>query len=238
MPAFFIQKGTDMRNLHTITSNQKIHLRKCYIQGAQNYNHFLMGKIFLIICEDGTETTIRFFKKDYIHLTGIETNLGDNIFFENCKNSTLNNNNILTHQKYNWSTLRGKGTRIQNIHRIIYSNVKESLFIFNLHTNTAHFPVAIRNCTINTCIGFKDELHKARTLRKFTNSGSSDCEKKIVAIFAKKESQSMYDELVYISSIHKIYEMNNTFLDKLSNLLRNRLECIIETEKNTTPHNV
>lgn len=216
-----------MRNQNVMTLNKKMYLKECLTEGARNYDHFLVGKDFWIICEDGTESTVRFFKKDYIHLAGVQSNLSDGSFFEQCKKDKLTDGNILTHQHYNWLTLKGKGVRIRNIHKIVYADVKESLFIFNLHTNTADFPVAIRNRTTNTCVGYVDRIHKARTLRKFTNSGNSDSEKKIAAIFAKKPSQAKYNELVYISNINKVYETNHTFIDKLSDLVRGRLICII-----------
>lgn len=198
-------------------------LRECSIQGACNYHHFLSGKVFLVICEDGSENTIRFFNKDFIHLSGIKSNLSDNTFFESCKKNQLSEGNILTRQKYNWQTLKGKGIRLRNIHRIVYADVKDSLFVFHLHTNTADFPVAIRNSITNTCVGYQNDIHQARTLRKFTNSACSESEKRISAIFAKSESQKKYDELVYISNFRNVYNKNGVFPDLLSESLKERL---------------
>lgn len=94
-----------MSGQNIITPNKKMFLRECSIEGARNYNHFLSGKVFLIICEDGSESTVRFFKKDFIHLSGIRSNLSDDKFFEHCKKNKLSDGNILTRQKYNWQTL-------------------------------------------------------------------------------------------------------------------------------------
>ncbi len=91
-----------MAEQNIMTQNKKMFLRECSIQGACNYHHFLSGKVFLVICEDGSENTIRFFNKDFIHLSGIKSNLSDNTFFESCKKNQLSEGNILTRQKYNF----------------------------------------------------------------------------------------------------------------------------------------
>ena len=219
-----------MRAQNILTQNKKMYIKECLAEGATNYSHFLTGKVFLIICDDCTERTIRFFKKDYIHLTGIKSNVSDDDFFTLCKKRKLADGNIFTRQYYNWSTLKGKAVRIKDIHKIVYADVKESLFIFDLHTNTADFPVAIRNSTRNTCVGFIDNIHKARTLRKYSNSGNSECEKKIAAIFARPTSQTKYNELVYISNVYDIYTSDNALIHKLSNSLRNRLTHILKNK--------
>lgn len=209
---------------YKINDNKKIFLRKCAIQGARNYHHYLINKTFLVICKNGEERNIRFFKNDYMHLTGLKSNLNEDAFFEQCKNSFLNLGNISQYQKYNWATLKGKAVRIQNIHKIIYSDIQNSLFIFNLHTNTADFPIAIRNSAINTCVTFKNSIGQARSLRKFTNSNNSDCEQEIAAIFAKTEPALQYNELVYISNIKEMLKVNTDCFDKCSDSLKIRLK--------------
>lgn len=208
--------------------NKKIYLRNCSIHGARNYNHFLIGKVFLIICEDGVEIEIRFFKKDFIHLTGIKSDLSDDSFYDQCVLGKLSEGNIKDQQKYNWSTLKAKALRIKNIHKIIYSDIKNSLFMFNLHTNTVDFPVAIRNITIDSCVAFMGTINKARSLRKYTNSNNADEEKRIVAIFSKKEDIQEYNELVYMSNMSMLLKYNHVFVEKLSPLLKKKFEQIIK----------
>lgn len=219
---------------HEIQTNKKLYLRKCSIEGARNYNHYLVGKVFLIICEDGTESLIRFFKTDFVHLTGIESNLRDNAFYKQCIVGKLTDGNINNYQKYNWQTLKGKADRVKKIHKIVYADVKNSLFMFQLHTRTGVFPVAIRNSVTNTCVGYKGDIHKARSLRKFTNSGNADAEKKIAAIFAKQEDQEKYNELVYISTVQKLYKNDKDFVNKLSDTLKDRLLKFYENCDNET----
>lgn len=133
-----------MGNTNQISVNQRKKLRNNAIKGASQYAHYLMDKVFLVVCEDGKEYELRFLKSDYRHLTGIRTNLDDDTFFEQCKSRTLDIGNINEYQKYNWDTLKTKAKRICDIQRLLYDNIQNALFMINLHTKTRDFPVAIK----------------------------------------------------------------------------------------------
>lgn len=150
-----------------------------------------MDKNIFIICEDGTSYTVCFFANDFLHLTGVRTNLDEKRFFENSFLGRLSEGNIYEEQKYNWQTLKSKAIRIQIIDEIIYTDVEDSLFMENLHTNTFIYNVAIRNTSQNSCVGFKDSINKARTLRKATNSTNATSEKKYLQ-FLVNYHQNLY----------------------------------------------
>ena len=172
------------------------------------------------------------FKNDFRHLTGIKSNLKDDLFFQNSKKGHLDLGNIAEYQKYNWETLKSKSKGIVQIHKILYEDIQNSLFLINLHTNTRDFPVAIKNTNINTCIGFVDSYHKARTLRKYNSSNKADSQKKISLIVAKKADMVLYNELVYISAIKNVYGLNESILEKLSeNVEDSFLEILTQPEK-------
>lgn len=77
-----------------IDENKRKKLRENAIKGAEKYSHYLIDKDFLVICEDGTEHVIHFYKSDFKHLTGIKSNLNENDFFTNCVNRHLDLGNI------------------------------------------------------------------------------------------------------------------------------------------------
>ena len=60
---------------YRLTEGNKVRLKGKIVKGAQNFEKYLNGKCFKIICEDGMQTEIRFFQDDFKHLTGIESNL-------------------------------------------------------------------------------------------------------------------------------------------------------------------
>ena len=128
--------------------------------------------------------------------------------------------------------MKSKSKSIAQIHKILYENIQNSLILINLHTNTRDFPVAIKNTNINACIGFVDSYHKARTLRKYNSSNKADSQKKISLIAAKKADMALYNELVYISAISNVYDLNESILEKLSERVEDRfLEVLAKPEK-------
>lgn len=205
---------------YTLSPSNRARLRAKIVTGSQKYKTKLMGKIFCVICEDASEYNVRFFSKDFIHLTGVASDLDDERFFENSVKGLLTDGNILENQKYNWSTLKGKSDRIENIDQVIYGDSENSLFIINLHTNTSDYPTAIANKSINTCIGFRSELNRARTLRKYSNSMNADEKKEIIAIFSKIPGKDEYSEFVYMKDNRLLLEKKADIVSRLSEDLK------------------
>ncbi len=189
---------------YQLTEGNKRRLRNAIVQGAKNYDKYLNDKCFKIICEDGTHTEVRFFQGDFKHLTGIDSDLNENDFYEKCCNDLISTGNILTNQFYDWSTLKGKSNRIASIHELLYKDAEKTLLINDLITHTYVFPVAIRNDEINTCVGFASNINKARSLRKAGTSKNTRAEKTIVTILGRKNGTTQYDEIVYMKDKSKI----------------------------------
>lgn len=213
--------------MHLIPYDKRQFLKDKIIKGSREYKHYLMDKDFLIVCEDGSSHVVRFFKADFLHLTGVRTDLSEGNFFTNSIRGILGVSNIKEEQKYNWETLKSKAVRIEHVHKIIYENVKNTLFMINLRTNTAVFPVAIKNSNLNTCIGFTDSANKARTLRKYNNSNDAEEQKRILAIFEKKQTQEKYDKLVYITSVKELYDKKSDINDCITDEMIERMTYIV-----------
>lgn len=212
-----------MANMNTLSEGQKLRLKSKIVKGAENYKNYLENKSFLIICEDGTEEIVRFFQIDFKHLTGLKSRLGDINFYNNCVNKTISTGNIDTQQKYNWATLKSKSDRIENIHELLYKDAEKTLLLDELVTNTYTFPVAIRNDEINTCVGFAGTVNKARSLRKAHSSKKTKKELKIIAIFGKKNGDSIFDEFVYVKSVRHLLKVNPDVMKKISLNIQIRL---------------
>ena len=194
-----------MAEKHILTDGNKHRLREKIIQGAINFEKYLNGKSFKIICEDKSETIVRFFKGDFKHLTGIDSDLNEKEFYEKCLQSHIEIGNIFNEQKYDWSTLKGKSNRIENIHKLLYEDAEKTLLLNQLKVNTTVFPVAIRNDNMKTCVGFAGNVHKARSLRKSNSSKNAEREKVIVAIYGRKNEETDFSEIVY----EKLKEVDN-----------------------------
>lgn len=215
-----------LHRLYNIDSNKRLFLRDKIIEGSRKYKNKLMNKNIFVICEDGTSHSICFFANDFLHLAGVDTNLSEARFFEDSYRGFLAEGNINPQQKYNWDTLKGKAKRIEKIDKIIYTDVQDSLFMENLHTNTYTYRVAIRNTTQNACVGFKDSVNKARTLRKSTNSTNATSSKKILAIFSKTPQERLYSELIYINNVKTLLSKKPDINNVLSGSILERVNII------------
>lgn len=182
---------------HSLSEGHKERLREKVILGAKNFEKYLNDKCFKIICDDNSETIVRFFQYDFMHLSGIESNLSNHDFYNKCLHSTISTGNILSEQKYNWATLKSKTDRIEIIHELLYTDADKTLLLNDLAVHTTNLPVAIRNDHLKTCIGFMTNINKARSLRKASTSQGARVEKKIIAIYGKKNGTQEFSEVVY-----------------------------------------
>lgn len=203
--------------MYPLSIGHKVKLRTHIINGARNYDKYLTNKIFKIVCEDGLVIDVRFFITDFKHMTGLYSDLNDTAFFKECLSGNISTGNIDTDQKYNWSTLKTKGNHVENIHQLLYKDGKKILVSEVLDTKTRVFPYAIKNMSSNMCVGFVDNINRARSLRKASTSSNVKTERNIIAIFAKPLSSQKYNELVYISDVFGVYEKDEALLEEFSN---------------------
>ena len=207
--------------LYELSDNKKEKLKHQIIAGAQNYNQYLLNKVFKIVCEDGTAIDIRFFQNDFKHLTGLDSNLSDGKFFKFCRDSIIDIGNIKTFQRYNWDTLKNKGKRIAHIHEMLYQDGNLTLLLECLKTRTHPYPYAIRNDTNDICVCFVDRINKAKSLRKAHNSTDAKAVKNICSIFAKRTSDKKYRELVYLGDKELLLKNNSEIINVLSDDIKN-----------------
>lgn len=175
---------------------RKKRLVNSYINGAIKYN-LLMGKKYEITVENGNVYEIEFNKEDYKHLCGIQSTLNDRDFFDNCLKSTITTSNINTKQKKDWNSLKGKERIIQNIDLMIYGDIKDVLLLDVLYTNTATFPIALRNDSNDSAIAFAGSNCHARSLRKARHSLNVKNTYRIIQIGEKLKSENEYKDIIY-----------------------------------------
>lgn len=182
---------------HTLSEGHRERLREKVILGAKNFDQYLNDKCFKIVCDDDSETIVRFFQNDFKHLSGINSDLNNGDFYDRCLDRTVSTGNILSDQKYDWPTLKSKSDRIAIIHELLYTDAEKTLLLNDLNVHTTVLPVAIRNDELKTCVGFMDSINKARSLRKSGTSKDAKVEKKIIAIYAKRNGDPDFTEIVY-----------------------------------------
>lgn len=209
--------------MNRINDAQKNRIRTRLINGDRNYNKNLNNKVFLVLCDDGYITSVSFSKMNFKHMSGVKSDLLDEDFYNHALKGTLDLGNILSDQKYDISTLKKKTTAIEGISDVFYKDGNKVLLIDSLKTHTYTFPVALRNIQSNICVGFVGASHVTRSLRKDTEQSLRDNEKRVLAIFEKINGNNLYDKIVYISDVKKLYDKNNDLVNMLGGSVEYKL---------------
>lgn len=211
--------------MQKLTEGKRKKLRELLIESVFKYKNNLLDKNFLIICEDYSFVELSFSKEKFKHLTGIQSIYNNTDFYKNCKNRTFAYSDINENQYYNYNTILKKCKNLFSIDKFLSSDIKDTLFLSNLHTNTRIFPVAIDNTARNICIGF-NEQNIASTMRTSTSHLKSDEKKLIIAIFSKGKNEDLYNNLLYIKDTKELVSNCPALKDKLSKEMNERFSYI------------
>ncbi len=208
--------------------------RQRIIKGAQLFDKYLLHKEFIIITIDFEIYKVTFKKKEFLHLTGLTVNVGENLFYDLCKSSKISKNNINNFQRHNKNTLMTKTTNINKLIKFIYADASTNLILKDFIMSSAPnkpFPCAIENSKENMVLAFAKTNNlglKAKSLRKKTNNEIYTSSHLILAIFLKEENDALANSIVYIKNTHNLLEcpkideyVSNDILNKFIEIKRN-----------------
>ena len=196
--------------MYRTTEKDKEIYRKRIIKGAQDYAKYLLNKSFAIVTDDYLTTIVTFKKKEFLHLTGLLVNIGENKYFELCKAGKISRNNIKNTQRHNKNTLMSKTKNIEKITRFIYADASTNLFLTNFimaSEPSNPFPCAIENINENMVLAFTGKNLKAKSLRKHTSNEMYSSSKPIIGIFEIEEAE--WTKCIYIRNKQNILENIN-----------------------------
>ena len=130
--------------------------RQQLIQAANAYAR-LLGKVFVLESSSFTNRlrySLRFFPTNFLHLTGVETNLSSSVFFAKCLSDQISFGEFWDSRRKNKSTIRKKLRNLINVDRIFETDV---LVQEDFSKNTIRCVIATTDgrCTI----GFVDNRH-------------------------------------------------------------------------------
>ena len=198
--------------MHKLNQSAKRRIKNNIIIGARLYQKYLVPYSFLIITEDDSFKEICFNRKDFIHLTGIRSNLSDLEFYDHCLKGTISENNFYNQQHYDFGTIRKKIIRIAKINKIIDANGDTNLILFNFHTHTKDFPLAIESDKDKMVVAFIGKDNHARSLRN-NNQVLSDSRKRIIAIFSKERiNNKKYERIIYLKNHENLINLSDDLI--------------------------
>ena len=127
--------------------------RQQLIDAANAYSH-LLGKIYVLdspLFVNRHRYLIRFYSSNFLHLSGVETNLTANVFFNKCLHDNIEYEDFWDSPRKNKSTISKKLRNLVNVDSIFDNEV---LVQENYVKNTIHCVIATTDgkCTM----GFVD----------------------------------------------------------------------------------
>lgn len=202
-----------------MTKQDKIDtIRNNIITGVQVYANKLAGKYYLYIFE-GNCFEMCYDTDNFMHLTGADTRLSPNQFYEPAKNGHLSSNQLLFHSRYPLSTAMKKSASLTVLEKF----VKEGFFVIkDLVTDTCTYPYAITNIDQSVLMGLKSEvdtgeIYVPKSLRikgNIFNKAKDGNIFEIKYILSKTDIQAQYDTILY---------QEDGELDKLGDDIKNKI---------------
>lgn len=184
---------------------EKMELRKQIISAAKIYKDNLAGRVFLYVYGD-TYFEVAYMTECFKHLTGVESVLRGNSFYDNAKNATLATTQIGFSSRHPLKTAKKKVRCLQQLPRLTNDLV---CVVKDMHTITITYKIGITN--LEFTVGLTEHLNPKgdkvsdwlipRTLR--INDKAIDAAKDaefIDFIFSKKVTETQYDTICYADS--------------------------------------
>ena len=186
-------------------NTEKIELRKQIISAANVYKHNFAGNVYLYVY-GGTYFEVAYMTECFKHLTGVESALCGNSFYDNAKNATLSTNQIGFSSRHPLKTAKKK---IQCLHQLPQLTKDLVCVVEDMHTVTITYKLGITNMEFT--VGLTENLTPTgdkvndwlipRTLR--INDKAIDAAEDaefVDFIFSKKATADQYDTVCYSAS--------------------------------------
>lgn len=184
-------------------------VRNQIIEAAQNYQRYLLGKVFLYIYEDRYIEMV-YGKSAFLHLTGAKTYLSADDFFKKAVNGKLKTNQIFFDKTHPIRTATKKIKQFYDLEKLISQRV---YIMENVKTQTILYGKGITDQRISIM------LNKANNRYYFPQSlrvgGSKLFEEnelyEVIYILSKSVDEENYSRVEYgaIKTLDKYIENNN-----------------------------
>ena len=181
---------------------EKLDLRKQIISAAQIYKHYLAGKVFLYVYgEESFE--VAYLTECFKHLTGVESTLRGNSFYNNAKNATLTTEQIGLSQRHPLRTARKKQVCLHQLPQLTTDVV---CVVKDMHTVSITYKLGISN--LEFTVGLTENTDAAgnrinnwlipRTLRINDKAIESSADAQFIdMIFSKNAPDALYSTVCY-----------------------------------------
>ncbi len=195
-------------------------------QAAKAYKDNLVGKDFLYVF-DNRFIEAKFRVDNFMHFTGVESNLSARRFYQNALNNKLSPSQIFFTKKHPFNLAQKKWSYICDIPTVLTS---ECFMLEKITTQTASYEFGATNIDCTICLNkelvngvAKKKHYIAMTLRDEDCFNRSQSQYIVTHIFSKPNNQSKYDTLQYIDKTSSANNLPDSVKQMLSDDLLNNL---------------
>lgn len=187
---------------------------------VQAYKDYLVGKYYLYIFENNY-FEMYYGTENFMHLTGVASNLSPNQFYELAKNKTLQNSQIYFNDRYPLRTALKKTKNLANLKNFVNSGY---FVVRDLETESEIYPYTITDIDRSVLIALKEEEieHEIYIPKSFRVKGN---------IFGKADNDKMH-EINFILSKNDDAGLYNTILYQEKEFSTLPEEILIMIDKN------
>lgn len=192
-------------------------------QIAQLYKTHMVGRTFLYIY-DNKAIEVVYRKKDFLHLTGVETVLSANDFYNEAVRGTITHNQIFFSRRHPYDLCKKKISKLSNLPAIINSDL---LILENLSTETFKFKFALTELTFTICLSsdrnndgeLMSDYYIARSLRVEDSFNRGENAFEVDFILSKENNEKLYNKIMYSDKNASLTSLPKYIIDKISNNL-------------------
>lgn len=206
----------------------KFVIRNQIINAARNYSRYLVGKTFAYIF-DNRFVEVIYRKSEFLHLTGVDTNLNAKEFFKEAVNGTLSEKQFWFSARHPYELCSMKMLQLNNLEKIINSEI---LIDEIITTRTTTFKFGLTDLCFTLCLDHdidkkglqKSSYYIAKSLR------AEDCLKRcnevysVDSILERLTSEKYYTRINFLEKDSSIDKIPNSIKEKINPMLLCKLE--------------
>lgn len=197
----------------------KIQITQSIIQAASVYKTKMVGYSFLYVFE-GRCIEVIYRVKDFMHLTGVDSNLSANAFYREAIKGKLRHNQIYFSQRHPYDLCVQKMTQLQNISAVTNSEI---FMLEDLTTDTFTYKFGLTELNFTLCLkedidstgNVASDKYIVRSLRVEDSVPRSSDAYEVQYIFAKRNDEKLYNVLKYGDKRYRISNLAQEVLSKL-----------------------
>lgn len=183
----------------------------------------MVGYSFLYIFE-GKCIEVIYRAKDFMHLTGVDSNLSADAFYHEATKGRLRHNQIYFSQRHPYDLCVQKMTQLQNVDAVTDSEI---FMLENLATNTFTYKFGLTELNFALCLkedtdssgNIVSDKYVVRSLRVEDSVPRSSDAYEVQYIFAKRNDEKLYNLLKYNDERCDISTLPKEIISKLDNSL-------------------